>query len=111
MATVNRRAVHNLYGPTEAAVDVSWYPAFARNWQRCAAAVCRLVIRCGIGPAHSRCDDASGAAGCGGRFYLTGIQLAQGYLGRPDLTAAALLPILLPQVNGCTVPAMCPLAG
>ncbi len=38
--------------------------------------------------AHSRCRDAPGTAGGGGDLYLTGIQLAQGYLGRPDLTAS-----------------------
>lgn len=37
---------------------------------------------------HPRCIDAPGTAGRGGDLYLTGIQLAQGYLGRPDLTAS-----------------------
>ena len=40
------------------------------------------------GAAHSGCDDAPGTVRRGGDLYLTGIQLAQGYLGRPDLTAS-----------------------
>ncbi|XNM61258.1 hypothetical protein ACLK1T_04045 [Escherichia coli] len=43
-----------------------------------------------------------------GDVYLTGIQLAQGYLGRPNMTAAALLPNPLPRVNGCAVPETLP---
>ncbi len=81
--------LHNLYGPTEAAVDVSWYPACGSEL----AAVTGSSVPDWLAgvehrAAHSRCRDAPGAAGGGGDLYLTGIQLAQGYLGRPDLTAS-----------------------
>jgi enterobactin synthetase component F len=55
--------------------------------------------------------DAPGAAGRGGDLYLTGIQLAQGYLGRPDLTASRF--IADPFARRADVPhrRRCPLAG
>jgi enterobactin synthetase component F len=81
--------LHNLYGPTEAAVDVSWYPAFGPEL----AAVQGNSVPIGFPVWNTglRILDAMMRPvpfGVAGDLYLTGIQLAQGYLGRPDLTAS-----------------------
>lgn len=81
--------LHNLYGPTEAAVDVSWYPAFGDAL----AAVSGNSVPIGFPVWNTglRILDAMMRPvpfGVAGDLYLTGIQLAQGYLGRPDLTAS-----------------------
>ncbi|KFC03824.1 enterobactin synthetase serine activating enzyme [Trabulsiella guamensis ATCC 49490] len=81
--------LHNLYGPTEAAVDVSWYPACGVEL----AAVTGNSVPIGFPVWNTglRILDAMMRPvppGVAGDLYLTGIQLAQGYLGRPDLTAS-----------------------
>lgn len=81
--------LHNLYGPTEAAVDVSWYPA----WGEDLADVTGNSVPIGypVWNTGLRILDAMMRPvpfGVAGDLYLTGIQLAQGYLGRPDLTAS-----------------------
>ncbi|STQ13427.1 amino acid adenylation domain-containing protein [Enterobacter cloacae] len=81
--------LHNLYGPTEAAVDVSWYPAFGP--ELAAAAGNSVPIGFPVWNTGLRILDAMMRPvpfGVAGDLYLTGIQLAQGYLGRPDLTAS-----------------------
>ncbi len=80
-----RGALHNLYGPTEAAVDVSFWEAGPDDrssplpigwpvWNT------RLEVL----------DDRMRPLppGLPGRLFLGGVQLARGYLGRDDLTAA-----------------------
>ncbi|OIZ37547.1 non-ribosomal peptide synthetase [Citrobacter freundii] len=86
---LTRAPLHNLYGPTEAAVDVSWYPA----WGEDLAAVTGNSVPIGypVWNTGLRILDAMMRPvpfGVAGDLYLTGIQLAQGYLGRPDLTAS-----------------------
>ncbi|UTA73891.1 enterobactin non-ribosomal peptide synthetase EntF [Klebsiella variicola] len=81
--------LHNLYGPTEAAVDVSWYPACGSEL----AAVTGSSVPIGwpVWNTGLRILDAAMRPvppGVAGDLYLNGIQLAQGYLGRPDLTAS-----------------------
>ena len=81
--------LHNLYGPTEAAVDVSWYPACGPEL----AAVTGNSVPIGwpVWNTGLRILDATMRPvppGVAGDLYLTGIQLAQGYMGRPDLTAS-----------------------
>ncbi|WP_338843326.1 enterobactin non-ribosomal peptide synthetase EntF [Citrobacter europaeus] len=86
---LTRAPLHNLYGPTEAAVDVSWYPACGDEL----AAVTGNSVPIGypVWNTGLRILDAMMRPvpfGVAGDLYLTGIQLAQGYLGRADLTAS-----------------------
>ena len=80
--------LHNLYGPTEAAIDVSYW--------RCRDDG-RHTVPIGVPIANIRlqvldsCLNAV-ADGVPGELYLSGIGLARGYLGRPDLTAERFLP-------------------
>jgi enterobactin synthetase component F len=81
--------LHNLYGPTEAAVDVSWYPAYGPEL----ASVTGNSVPIGFPVWNTGLRILDGMMrpvpfGVAGDLYLTGIQLAQGYLGRPDLTAS-----------------------
>ncbi len=79
--------VYNVYGPTEACINASFYrlkpgEADTRN--------------IGVPVANMRCYvlDARGTPcpiGCPGELYLGGVQLATGYLNRPDETAAAFI--------------------
>ncbi|AJW28917.1 enterobactin synthase subunit F [Chania multitudinisentens RB-25] len=91
--------LHNLYGPTEAAVDVTWHPA----WGAALAAVNAANVPIGLPVWNTglRILDARLRAvppGVAGDLYLTGVQLAYGYLGRPDLTASRF--VADPQGNG-----------
>src|SRR5690606_31227455 len=74
----------NLYGPTEAAVDVT-------AWT-CRAGDAEVPIGAPIW--NTRCyvldaDDRPVGVGVPGQLHLAGPQLADGYVGRPDLTEAA----------------------
>lgn len=82
-------ALHNLYGPTEAAVDVSWYPACGDALAGVTGASVPIgfpVWNTGLRILDARLQPVP--PGVAGELYLTGIQLAQGYLGRPALTAS-----------------------
>ncbi len=81
--------LHNLYGPTEAAVDVSFWPAGPDDDSD--------PVPIGFPVWNTQLyvlDDKlrPQPPGVPGDLYLGGVQLARGYLGRDDLTAAAFLP-------------------
>ncbi|TNV20770.1 enterobactin synthase subunit F [Buttiauxella sp. B2] len=87
--TLTHIPLHNLYGPTEAAVDVSWYPAFGNELARVTGSSVPIgwpVWNTGLRILDSAMRPVP--VGIAGDLYLTGIQLAQGYLSRPDLTAS-----------------------
>jgi len=76
----------NLYGPTEAAVDVTVWDCTPED------AVDGHNVPIGRPVWNTSCfvlDAAGSPAGVGiaGELWLGGVQLAQGYVGRPDLTA------------------------
>ncbi|WP_033338808.1 non-ribosomal peptide synthetase [Catenuloplanes japonicus] len=76
--------LHNLYGPTEAAVDVTaWRTGEADT--RAAAPIGRPVWNTGAHVLDRHLRPAP--AGVPGELYLSGVQLATGYLGRAGLTA------------------------
>ena len=80
-------ALHNLYGPTEAAVDVSYQPA---SGPALTALTGRGVpIGRPVWNTQLHVLDAHQQPvppGIAGELYLGGIQLADGYLNRPELT-------------------------
>lgn len=79
--------LHNLYGPTEASVDVTaWQCRPGQNSVPIGHPVwnTRMYV---LDEALRPCP-----VGTPGDLYIAGIQLAQGYLDRPDLTAARFVP-------------------
>lgn len=79
--------LYNLYGPTEAAIDVSYYKAYGDDL----AAVEGNTVPIGYPIWNSGMHILDSQQrpvpfGVAGELYLTGVQLAQGYLKRPDLT-------------------------
>ncbi|WP_230623729.1 amino acid adenylation domain-containing protein [Chromobacterium violaceum] len=85
-ASLIAASLHNLYGPTEAAVDVSYQPA-----AKPAPESASVPIGLPVWNTALRILDAAlrpVPVGAPGELYLCGVQLAHGYLGRPDLTAS-----------------------
>ncbi|EFH11139.1 amino acid adenylation domain-containing protein, partial [Teichococcus cervicalis] len=87
-ATLSAR-LHNLYGPTEAAVDVTYWDASAGD------ASDPLPIGHPVWNTRLYVLDAALRPlppGVTGHLFIAGAQLAEAYLGRPDLTERAFIP-------------------
>jgi amino acid adenylation domain-containing protein len=76
--------LHNLYGPTEAAIDVTYWPC-ARNSAERSVPIGRPVAntRLYIVDAHGQRT----ALGVPGELWISGVQVARGYVSRDELTA------------------------
>ncbi|MFC9438205.1 amino acid adenylation domain-containing protein [Nocardia sp. NPDC057030] len=85
MRALTGTVVHNLYGPTEAAVCITHHETVDADLLSVPIGV--PPTGCGVRVLDERLRPV--AAGTIGDLYLTGTQLARGYLSRPDLTAAA----------------------
>ncbi len=82
-------ALHNLYGPTEAAVDVTFHA--------CEPGGERRIVPIGrpIDNTEVLLLDSEGQPvpiGVPGELHIGGVNLARGYLGRPELTAERFIP-------------------
>ncbi|MGW6424729.1 non-ribosomal peptide synthase/polyketide synthase [Nocardia sp. NPDC055053] len=76
-------AVHNLYGPTEAAVDVTFHEV--TDADTVTVPIGAPVANTALHVLDARLRPVP--VGTPGELYLAGVQLARGYLARPDLSA------------------------
>ncbi|GAD82059.1 non-ribosomal peptide synthetase [Nocardia asteroides NBRC 15531] len=76
-------AVHNLYGPTEAAVDVTFHEV--TDADTVTVPIGAPVANTALHVLDARLRPVP--VGVPGELYLAGVQLARGYLARPDLSA------------------------
>ncbi|MBF6302794.1 non-ribosomal peptide synthase/polyketide synthase, partial [Nocardia amamiensis] len=75
--------LHNLYGPTEAAVDVTFHEVTEDD--TVSVPIGAPVFNTQVYVLDSRLHPVP--VGVAGELYLAGVQLARGYVARPDLTA------------------------
>ncbi|OZC99285.1 hypothetical protein CH275_22595 [Rhodococcus sp. 06-235-1A] len=78
-----RAGLHNLYGPTEAAVSVTYHPSSAQDTRTVPIGVPEWNTKAFVLDSRLRPTPI----GESGELYLAGVQLARGYVGRPDLSS------------------------
>jgi amino acid adenylation domain-containing protein len=89
--------LHNLYGPTEASVDVT-YHSTTPGGRRRTVPIGRPVANTSIVLLDRHLRPAP--LGVPGELHIGGVQLAIGYVGRPELTAERFIPDGLSEVPG-----------
>jgi len=82
-------SLHNLYGPTEAAVDVTYWHCEPGS-TRVAVPIGRPIANTGIYILDDHLQPLP--IGVPGELYIAGVNLARGYVNRPDLTADRFIP-------------------
>ncbi|WP_255182507.1 non-ribosomal peptide synthase/polyketide synthase [Rhodococcus sp. 06-1460-1B] len=75
--------LHNLYGPTEAAVSVTYHESSPQDTRTVPIGVPEWNTRAFVLDSRLRPTPVGEA----GELYLAGVQLARGYVGRPDLSS------------------------
>ncbi len=85
----DRAELHNLYGPTEAAVEVTAWTCRPGELER-SVPIGRPVANTRIHLLDTLL--APIPAGLPAELYIGGVQVARGYLGRPELTAERFVP-------------------
>ncbi|MFD6105020.1 amino acid adenylation domain-containing protein, partial [Nocardia salmonicida] len=83
LRTLSSTALHNLYGPTEAAVDVTAHEVTAAD--EVSVPIGGPADHTGLLVLDENLDRVP--VGVVGELYLSGVQLARGYVARPGLTA------------------------
>lgn len=81
--------LHNLYGPTEAAVFITQWTS-DRDPERSVIPIGRAIPGNAMYVLNERYEPA--APGSIGELFISGVGLARGYFGRPDLTAERFVP-------------------
>ncbi len=102
--------LHNLYGPTEAAIDVTRCPALPYGKTEGGVPIGKPVWNTGLRILDHLLRPVP--MGVSGELYLTGVQLADGYLGRAALTSETFSsPIPLCPAAVCIAPAIWPVGA
>ncbi len=81
--------LHNLYGPAEAAVEVSWWPCIPAADAR-PVPIGRPIANVRLHVLDRRQQPVP--IGAAGELHIGGVQVARGYLGRPELSAERFIP-------------------
>ncbi|MFD3505869.1 non-ribosomal peptide synthase/polyketide synthase [Nocardia sp. NPDC058666] len=88
--------LHNLYGPTEAAVDVTFHEV--NDADRVMVPIGAPVFNTRLHVLDSRLRPVP--VGAPGELYLSGVQLARGYVGRAELTAGRFVAAPASDIDG-----------
>lgn len=80
--------LHNLYGPTEASIDVTWY-ACRKEDTASTVPIGKPIANTQIYILDKRMQPVP--IGVAGEIFLAGVQLARGYVNKPEKTAEAFI--------------------